>query len=241
MSLGQIHFYSQTLFRQASFSVYVPSAEFEPPYPALLQLHGAGDDHSSWFERSMLPEYLERYPFIVVTPAGDLSFWTNFGIKGRGTAYEDYLIEDLMPEVERLFPVRPGRWAIGGLSMGGYGAIRLGLLYPDRFASIYAHSSAVWGAERWKERYPVVSAEDLALADINPYADGAVDAPDRPALAFDCGLDDELLTDNRAFHQHLQEIGYPHIYREFPGGHTWDYWNTHVQEALQRHAEVMAP
>jgi putative tributyrin esterase len=239
MPLGEMQFYSPSLFREATFGVYLPSAEFEPPYPALLQLHGAGDSHASWFERSMLPEYLQRYPFIVVTPAGDLSFWTNFGLKGRGTAYEDYLLQDLMPEVERLFPVRPGRWAIGGLSMGGYGAVRLGMLYPERFASIYAHSGAVWGTARWKERFAGISDEDLAAADIYPYAERAVQAPDRPALTFDCGLEDVLLPDNRAFHDHLKEIGYPHTYLEFPGGHTWDYWNQHVQEALARHAEVM--
>lgn len=239
MPVGQMHFYSQALLRQATFGFYLPSAEFEPPYPALLQLHGAGDDYASWFERSMLPEYLQRYPFIVITPAGDLSFWTNIGVQGRGTDYEDYLIRDLMPEVERLFPVRRDRWAIGGLSMGGYGAVRLGLLYPDRFASIYAHSSAVWDAARFRERIPGLSDEVAAQADIYPYAERTAGASNRPTLTFDCGLEDPLLPDNRAFHDYLDEIGYPHTYLEFPGGHTWDYWNEHVQEALARHAQVV--
>jgi S-formylglutathione hydrolase FrmB len=239
MSVGEMHLFSSSLLRQATFAFYVPSAQFEPPYPALLQLHGAGDNYASWFQNSMLPVHLERYPFVVVTPAGDLSSWTNFGIKGRGTAYEDYLVQDLMPEVERIFPIRPGPWAIGGLSMGGYGAVRLGLLYPDRFASIYAHSSALFRAERWRERRPDITDEDLAAADIFPYAARVAGEPDRPALTFDCGEDDPLLPDNRAFHAYLEEIGYPHTYHEYPGGHTWDYWNAHVQDALARHAEVL--
>lgn len=240
MPLGQMHVYSPSLHRQATFAYYVPSAEIEPPYPAILQLHGAGDNYASWFDRTMLPEYLQSYPFVMITPAGDLSFWTNFGLKGRGTAYEDYLLQDLMPEVERIFPIRRDRWAIGGLSMGGYGAIRLGLLYPDLFASIYAHSSALWGAERWRERVQGISEDDIAAANIFPYADQALHQPNRPALTFDCGLEDRLLPDNRAFHDYLEQIGYPHTYLEFPGGHTWYYWDEHVRDALARHAEVMA-
>lgn len=240
MPLGEMHVYSNALQHQAEFSFYVPSDQFQPPYPALLQLHGAGDDHASWFSLSMLPEYLQSYPFVVITPSGGISFWSDFLLKGPGTKYETFLMEDLLPEVERMFPVRKDRWAIGGLSMGGYGAIRLGLLYPDRFASIYAHSSALWGAEHWKERAPAISPEDLAAADIYPPARETVGRSDRPALTFDCGLEDRLLPHNRAFHAYLDEIGYPHTYREFPGGHTWPYWNEHVQEALARHAEVMA-
>lgn len=239
MPLGQLHLYSPSLQRQTTVGIYVPSPELEPPYPALLQLHGRGDDYASWFEHTMLPVYVQSYPFLVVTPSGDVSFWSNLAIKGPGTAYEDYLIQDLMPEIERIFPVRRDRWAIGGLSMGGFGAVRLGLLYPDRFASIYAHSGTLWSADRLREQRPDMPAEDLAAADIFRHADRALTVPNRPVLAFDCGLDDFLLADNRAFHQHLERIGFLHTYREFPGGHTWHYWNEHVREALAHHAGVM--
>jgi S-formylglutathione hydrolase FrmB len=240
MPIGQMQFYSPALRRKTIVGVYVPTTELAPPYPALLQLHGAGDNHSSWFESTMLPVQLHRYPFVVITPAGDLSGWSNVGLKGPGTEYEEYLVGDLMPEMERIFPIRRGRWAIGGLSMGGVGAIRLGLLYPDRFASIYAHSSALFLPDEWEEWIPNATEEDVAATDFYAFADRAARLPDRPALSFDCGVDDELLPYNRAFHEHLEKIGYPHTYREFPGGHTWEYWNQHVEEALARHLEVIS-
>ncbi|HWK81722.1 MAG TPA: hypothetical protein VNP95_13205, partial [Thermomicrobiales bacterium] len=63
-------------------------------------------------------------------------------------------------------------------------------------------------------------------------------AASRPAIAFDCGTEDELIQHNRDLHEHMDALGIEHIYREHPGGHTWDYWDLHVQEALARHAEV---
>lgn len=60
-----------------------------------------------------------------------------------------------------------------------------------------------------------------------------------PALRIDCGAEDFLLDHTRAFHAHLDELGIPHEYEEFPGGHTWDYWDRHVQEALAFHAGVL--
>ncbi len=53
-----------------------------------------------------------------------------------------------------------------------------------------------------------------------------------PALRFDCGIDDFLIEDNRRFHQHLEKLGLPHEYQEFPGEHNWAYWDEHVQEAI---------
>jgi S-formylglutathione hydrolase FrmB len=61
-----------------------------------------------------------------------------------------------------------------------------------------------------------------------------------PALRIDCGSEDSLLEENRAFHRHLEQLGIPHEYEECPGGHTWDYWDHHVQEAIAFHQRVLA-
>jgi S-formylglutathione hydrolase FrmB len=108
--------------------------------------------------------------------------------------------------------------------MGGYGAIRLGLLYPHRYASIFAHSS----------RLPQ-SNDDRDVGWIAERADRA----SLPALAFDCGVDDHLLDDSRRFHAKLESLGLPHEYREHAGAHTWDYWDEHVREALAWHVRVL--
>ena len=108
--------------------------------------------------------------------------------------------------------------------MGGYGAIRLGLKYPDRFASIFAHSS------RLPESGDDYDVEVLAAN---------IDRNQLPALAFDCGVGDHLIEDSRRFHARLDALGLPHEYREHPGAHTWDYWNEHVREAIAHHARVL--
>ena len=61
-----------------------------------------------------------------------------------------------------------------------------------------------------------------------------------PALRLDCGLEDGLLEENRAFHHHLAQLGIPHEYAEFPGAHEWDYWDLHVREALAFHTAYLA-
>ena len=120
--------------------------------------------------------------------------------------------------------VRDGAAAIGGLSMGGYGAIRLGLRHPDRYRSIFAHSS----------RLPVSGDE----YDVEVVA-ARIDRARMPALAFDCGVDDHLIEDSRRLHARLEALGLPHRYQEHPGAHTWEYWDTHVREAVAHHVRVL--
>ncbi|WP_218280881.1 alpha/beta hydrolase-fold protein [Verrucomicrobium spinosum] len=54
-----------------------------------------------------------------------------------------------------------------------------------------------------------------------------------PALRFDCGTDDPLISHNRKLHETLRDEGIPHHYQEYPGGHTWRYWSTHLAETLR--------
>jgi S-formylglutathione hydrolase FrmB len=81
---------------------------------------------------------------------------------------------------------------------------------------------------------PVGSDHDLA-----ELARRAKGAGPLPTIRIDCGVDDVQINDNRAFHAELEQLAVPHEYEEFPGGHTWDYWDLHVRDALQFHARVM--
>ena len=123
--------------------------------------------------------------------------------------------------------------------MGGYGALKLALKYPHKFASVASHSSACYFAHE----APVDRPEFARI--VGPKVPGGPDdlfaiveklaGADAPAIRFDCGTDDGLLQSNRVFHKHLRKLGIKHHYSEFPGGHTWDYWDEHVQEALRFH------
>jgi len=237
MAVTSVRFFSDALGKWTRYNVIVPEAG-EGPYPVLMQLHGLSDDEDSWLERSNLARYVESLPLIVVLPDGGTSGYLNWKASGRlhKHRYEDLLVNDIAAHLRRHFNVREGKWAIGGLSMGGFGAMRLGLKYADRFASIHAHSSAF----HIHEMVDPDLVEDLDDADIFRHAEALARRDgDRPVIAFDCGVDDRLLEHNRRFHEHLQSLDIEHTYAEFEGDHTWDYWDLHVQEALAQHARVL--
>src|SRR5215204_795617 len=236
MGVASVQFRSQALGKRVTYEVILPEVG-TGPFPVLVQLHGLSDDHSAWLQRSNLVRHVATYPLIVVMPDGGTSGYLNWtsGERLWKQRYEDLLVQDIPAHLERHFRVRSGPWAIGGLSMGGYGAMRLGLKYPEKFASIWAHSSAFHIGQVLGDA-PI---EDKQDALVTVHADRVAKLATRPEISFDCGVDDELLEHNREFHVHLETIGLAHHYAEHPGAHTWDYWDLHVQTALRQHARVL--
>jgi S-formylglutathione hydrolase FrmB len=215
-SVVTVECHAPALDRAVTYTALVPQAA-EPPFAVLYQLHGASDDHRAWLYKSNLLRYVEDLPLVVVLPSGENSYYLD--------AWERLVVDDIPAHVARTRNVREGRAAIGGLSMGGYGAIRLGLLHPDRYASIFAHSSRL-------------RLKSDAEPDVEAIA-ARLDRARLPALAFDCGVDDHLIEDSRRFHARLEALGLPHEYREHPGAHTWDYWDRHLPEAIEQHRRVL--
>ena len=154
--------------------------------------------------------------------------------------------KDLVYCVDRIFPTRRSRngRCVGGLSMGGYGALRMALGRPDLFASATSHSGALLVASGAKSslqgpelnrifgRKPAGSDHDLL-----ELARRCKKAGTLPKIRIDCGTEDFLLEHNRQYHQHLDKMGIAHEYQEFPGNHNWDYWDLHVREALDFHGK----
>lgn len=239
MAVATVQFRSEAMGRQVSYNIILPDAT-EGAYPVLLQLHGLGDDHYSWIHRSNLTRYVADLGLAVVLPDGASSGYLNWKAAGRlyRQRYEDMIMIDIANHVRRHFNVTDGPWAIGGLSMGGYGAMRLGLKYLHRFASIWAHSSAF----HINDVVPADLLDKGGVQDANVYlhADRLKESGvTPPVIAFDCGVDDELIEHNRNLDEHFTRIGLDHHYAEHPGAHTWDYWDDHVQEAIAQHARVL--
>src|SRR3954471_20378468 len=143
MSYGTFHFLSSALKRHQTFQFTVPDPERAGPgpYACFYLIHGASDDFSAWMTNTGIWRYVRDLPLVVVMPDVERSFCIN---TAWGERFEDFLVEDLMGWVEHAFPVRPGRESrvVGGLSMGGYGSMLLGLKHPDLFCSVGSHSSA---------------------------------------------------------------------------------------------------
>ncbi|OHE80360.1 MAG: hypothetical protein A3G75_05135 [Verrucomicrobia bacterium RIFCSPLOWO2_12_FULL_64_8] len=147
---------------------------------------------------------------------------------------------------------------MGGLSMGGYGALRLALGYPERFCSVHSHSGAliqrnltltprqaarhelfknhppgfITELRRIFGRHPIGTTHDLIALIRRARRRGRR----LPEILIDCGREDPLLKYNQRFHRRLEAMKVPHVYQEFPGTHDWDYWDLHIPEALAFHA-----
>lgn len=236
MSNAEVQFFSEALGTWTHYNVILPE-EGEGPFPVLMQLHGLSDDRDAWIQRSNFLRHVEKYPIVVVLPDGGTSGYLNWKVSDRLNKhrYEDLLIRDIPTHLKRQFNVTAGPWAIGGLSMGGYGAVRLGLKYPDRFCSIWGHSSAFL-IDEFLDPDLIEHPHD---ADPYRHAERLAQRQQRPVLSFDCGVDDRLIEHNRSFHAHLDRLGVAHHYAEHPGDHTWDYWDEHVPAALEQHARIL--
>lgn len=240
MAFIQASFFSSVLIKQVALYAIVPEGK-PGPFPVLYLLHGLSDDHTIWHRRTRIEWYVRDLPLIVVMPDGFRSFYTDHS---GGPAFGRYMLEDVIGFSERTFPAlkdRAGR-CIGGLSMGGYGAMRLALENPGIFVSANSHSGSGYP---WKRDDPEFkrmfgtgaegSAHDLeALA-------GKLKRCRKPApqILMDCGTEDFLLQENRGIHAGFEKLKLPHEYREFPGAHDWDYWDLHIQEALKFHCQAL--
>lgn len=258
MAWSTLHWRSDILGKQTTAQVLLPETG-TGPFPVFYLLHGLSDDSSLWLRRSRIEWYVRDLPIIIVMPDGYRSFYTK---PVAGPDFAQHIGVELPTFIERNFQARPERAAraIGGLSMGGYGALRIGLGFADRFCSVNSHSGAVgWGNFDFKlgpaapaslaGRGPEFMRELASIFgddprgtdhDLGLLARRAHAAGNLPKLLLDCGTEDFLIEDNRVFHGDLTKAAVPHIYREFSGAHTWDYWDAHIQDALAFHSQNLS-
>src|SRR5687768_1122020 len=151
MAFFDCHFFSDTLAMTVSAYVLVPQSSVKQiglesgparaTYPTLYLLHGLSDDHTIWMRRTSIERYAAAKNIAVVMPAVGRSFYQNMA---SGPQYWTFLSEELPRLMRQFFPLSPAREDnfAAGLSMGGYGALRLGLAHPDRFAAAASLSGA---------------------------------------------------------------------------------------------------
>jgi putative tributyrin esterase len=211
-------------------------------FPVIYLLHGYGGNYREW-ERVGVVEEAKGLPAIIVMPEGDKSFYINHA-DDSGARWGDYIVDDVVSFIDgkyRTIASRAGR-GISGLSMGGFGAVALGLRYADKFATVASHSGAVGIlkrelsgeiAERIRRIFgPAESETRSAFDPLKSLAKLTVEQ--RPHLYIDCGSSDFLLESNREFIRELSSRGIAYEYREVPGGHDFSYWKSNVRYSLTR-------
>jgi len=149
VALSELHYFSAALDKMTAATVILPEGEGVPPgpYPVFYLLHGLSDDYTAWRRRTSVERYAEGMPLIIVMPDGGRGWYTD---AREGYAYETAIARDLVGLVDRVYHTGARRAArvVGGLSMGGYGAVKLALTYPDLFCGAVSHSGALVMA-RW--------------------------------------------------------------------------------------------
>lgn len=236
MNAATIRAFSPALNREIEYTALLPTAAPAQDPHVLLLLHGLQGNQTSWLTRTSLCRWGDGHNLLIILPGGENSWWLDWAPYQR---FETFLLEDLYAHVTRTFRVQPGPWAIGGLSMGGFGAMRLGFTHPERFRSVWSHSGWFGAAPDCPALangpYPGAESDlDLVLL-----ADRLQQAESRPAIGFDCGLSDPFLAVNRRLAGALTERGIAHQYSEHPGGHDWNYWDEQVKAQLAFHTAAL--
>ena len=242
---------SAALGRTMKYRVLLPAdyASSGSQYRALYLLHGLTGDYMDWSTRTNLARIARDLPLVIVMPEGENAWYTNAAEKGP--RFEDYVADDLVKDVESKYRVIRSRYgrAIAGLSMGGYGALKIALKRPDVFIAAGGFSSALGVTDpkfddsltAFKEQlYRIYGPAGSATRHENDILliAGKAKAETAPALYLDCGTSDGLLESNRELVAVLQKRGLKYEYHEVPGAHTWDYWSRSITEFLPWLASV---
>lgn len=234
---------SSNLKGRGDICVYVPEATTQvKDLPIYILLHGVYGSAWIWALKggahktaAKMIASKEISPCIIAMPSD--------GLWGDGSAYkqhsqkffDQWIVDDVICAVKQTIPQAGEKSTVclGGLSMGGYGALRLGALYADIFSAISAHSS-ITKLEQMKN---FVEEDITLLESTTNRPDDLIQvfkacAKKLPPLRFDCGKEDALFSANQTLSHALSDMNIPHLFEALNGAHEWDYWQTNIKKTL---------
>jgi putative tributyrin esterase len=244
MAFIECHFTSHVLGISTTMNVILPQSAYDdstPKFPTLYLLHGLSDDHSGWMRRTSIERYAEQYRLAIVMPAVNRSFYTDMV---QGHRYWTFVTEELPQIARSMFPLSALREHnyVAGLSMGGYGALKIAMTLPEKY-SAGASLSGVTDVSTFAERrdreelarifgdllqLPGSKHDLFALANQQTSSQGV-----KPLLYQCCGTEDFLYEDNVRFRDYCRKIGLAVTYEEESGVHDWAYWDYKIQRVLE--------
>jgi len=245
-------FHSGSLERDMRYRVLLPLGYAKGGrFPVVYLLHGLYGDYLNWETRTQLENYARNMHLLIIMPDADDSWYTNSATVA-GDKFEDYVAKDLVNEIDEKYRTirdRHGR-AIAGLSMGGYGAVKLTLKHPDLFVFAGSLSGAVNAAQDLDKLRPEFRAKLVEIFGNEGSRERSENdiflllnsshANSYPYFYLSCGTEDSFLDTNRAFVLQLASRKIAYEYHETPGGHTWDYWDGALQPMLEAARRVLS-
>ncbi len=240
---------SKLMAREMPYRLILPpdyKSKPEQRHPVIYLLHGLTGNNTNWTTFTKLSRYSLKHNFIIVTPEG-ANGWYSDSVATPNDKFESCIVKELIPEIDknyRTVATRDSRM-IAGLSMGGYGALKFGLKYPEMFSLVGSFSGAI-GAAAFTEKTSAAIGKNIDGI-FGPVASETRNANDVFKLVHDlspekqkelpfiyqsCGTEDFLIQNNRDFLALLNEKKIAHEYREHPGIHNWVFWDDQVREFL---------
>lgn len=247
MAFIQFHFFSEALQMQTEAYIIMPQKQTRgqiglqtkntnEKYKCLYLLHGLSDDHTAWMRHTAIERYAEKYGICVVMPCVHRSFYLDL----PGTRnYYTFVSQELPGVMREFFNVSDKKEDnfVAGLSMGGYGALKMAMREHGRFSAAVALSSATemltperlaFGKQLLGTVETVSENDDLFCL-----ATELVKQNDKPRLFIAVGKDDYMHPENIRLKEHMNSLGLEFTFIEDEGNHTWEFWDKYIQIGLE--------
>ena len=255
MALMHVKFFSESLGMSVSMDAIIPQAANGQvgmssvadggPYQTLYLLHGMSDDHTIWQRRTSIERYAADLGIAVIMPSTELGWYTDMY---HGLKWWTYVSEELPRICRKFFPLSDKRedTFAAGLSMGGYGAAKLGLGAGETFSNVATLSGGldvcailsspdITGdrTDLWTNIFGPLEYCKGGDNDLFALAEKRAEKGNMPRVYQWCGTEDFLYKHNVDFRDHLLKLGYDLTYEEGPGDHQWKYWDEKIQRVLE--------
>ena len=248
MAFLELNIYSESLGTQQQVYVIMPQPstqgeigignQGDTGHKCLYLLHGLSDNHSIWLRRTSIERYAQEYGLCVVMPFGDRSFYTDMRYGGK---YYTYIAKELPKIISGMLHISDKREDnfIAGLSMGGYGALKIGLRECETFSAA-AGLSSVADIGVGKLFFPqdmvnIFGPEMHIPAEENLFclAEKCNENPNKPRIYMGVGTEDFLYEGNQKLKAKFESLQFDYTYRESPGTHCWEFWDEYIQYVIK--------
>ena len=244
----EMNFRSTELNRQTQVYVLLPddTEENVAPCKTLWLLHGLSGDHTVWMRYTAIERYAKKHRLAVVMPNVDRSWYTDTAYDANYFSFVTKELPAVCFKAFRQMSQKREDNIVAGLSMGGYGAVKAALSYPEKYGSCISLSGSLditrkgrpCNINEWRSIFGFDIESPLALegSEHDLYALAAktkAEGKAFPKLYMWCGTEDGLIHVNRSFDQLLTELGVAHQFETSEGDHSWKWWDLHIQGALE--------